>query len=82
MKTPLERTSRARVLANPLTEKWSQRNKIILNVEVHVLKKENRLSYYGEHFFRCGRYSLCTAAPSPKKKSGREGKITPLPKFL
>ena len=41
-----------------------------------------------EHFFRCGRDSLCTAAPPPapppfpKEKSGREGKIKPFSEFL
>ena len=40
--------------------------------------------YNMEHFFRCGRDSLCTAAPPPpsrKKKSGREGKLPISPSF-
>ena len=36
-----------------------------------------------EHFFRCGRDGLCTAAPPPsrKKKSGREEKLPISPSF-
>ena len=35
-----------------------------------------------EHFFRCGRDSLCTAAPPPEKEIGERRETTHFSEFL